>query len=232
MGALEKLEERQLHRIPDNIWETDCRYCCFRCSEENFEYGSRGKYETPCRIHCYNGKCGIWDSEAGEYKTEHEVHKEHCGSVRPTECFGICATCEYFNGFHDNVEDKNAIYCTLIDGPVNRRNTMPHVKAGYSREVTSFDYSYFTCDRYTVNRGPYMGKERLLDLALKGRIPKNFDPETFKPLEYMEGVPIEEWQARQQAYEDSKPENIRKKKLQDAIRQKMKKTEVADDSND
>lgn len=205
------MDEKQ--KIPQEIWETDCRYCRHRVMEENVIPPS--KYKKPCQImmiaHIENG---------------------HCCSCRPTEGFGICATCEYFNGFHDNVEDKNAIYCTLIDGPVNRRNTMPHIKAGYSREVTSFDYSYFTCDRYTVNRGPYMGKERLLDLALKGRIPKNFDPETFKPLEYMEGVPIEEWQARQQAYEDSKPENIRKKKLQDAIRQKMKKTEVADDSND
>lgn len=35
--------------IPRNIWETDCKYCRFRVSEENFEYGSRGKYETPCQ---------------------------------------------------------------------------------------------------------------------------------------------------------------------------------------
>lgn len=219
--------------IPANIWETDCKYCSFRNSEENFEYGSRGKYVQPCRIGKYRGDCRIWNEETKEFDlTEHEAFKEHCGSCRPTECFGICATCEYFNGFHDNVEDKNAIYCTLIDGPVNRRNTMPHIKAGYSRKTTHFDYSYFTCDRYTVNRGPYMGKEMLLDLALKGRIPKNFDPETFKPLEYMEGVPIEEWRVRQQAYEDSKPENVKKKKLQEIIRQRMKKAEVSDDNND
>lgn len=205
------MDEKQ--KIPQEIWETDCKYCEFRAMEENIIPPSR--YERPCKI------MGLADNKNG-----------HCSSCRPTEGFGICATCEYFNGFYDNVEDKNTIYCTLIDGPVNRRNTMPHIKAGYSRKVTHFDYSYFTCDRYTVNRGPYMGKERLLDLALKGRIPKNFDPETFKPLEYIEGVPIEEWRVRQQAYEDIKPENVKKKKLQETIRQRMKKVEVLDDSND
>lgn len=229
MGVLEKLEERQLHRIPNNIWGADCRYCRFRCAEENFEYGSRGKYETPCKIHCYNGKCGIWDSEAGEYKTEHEVHKEHCGSVRPTECFGVCATCHYFNGFHKDTEDENAIYCTRIDGPVNRRNTMPWVHAGYSQKITSFDYSYFTCDKYKID-SDYT--ERLIKMALEGRIPMNFNPDTMQQLEYMAGEPIEEWKSRQQAYKDSKQENVKKKKLQDAIRQKMKKTEVIHDSND
>ena len=214
----------EMKQIPQNIWETDCKYCTFRASEENFEYGSRGNYDTPCRIHKYDGKSRIWNEETKEFDlTEHEAYKEHCPTCRPTEGFGICATCEYFNGFHDGAEDETAIYCTLIDGPVNRRNTMPHINAGYSKEITHFHYSYFTCDRYTVNRGPYMGKDRLLDLAVKGRIPKNFDPDTFEPLEYMEGVPIEQWQARQQAYEDSKPENIKKRKLQDAIRQKIKK---------
>lgn len=196
-------------KIPQEIWETDCKYCMFRGMGENIIPSN--KYKRPCEImmiaHIENG---------------------HCCKCKPVEGFGICATCEYFNGFHDNVKDKNAIYCTLIDGPVNRRNTMPHINAGYGKEVTHFRYSYFTCDRYMVNRGPYMGKDRLLDLALKGRIPKNFDPETFEPLERMAGVPIEQWQARQQVYEDSKPENVRKRKLQDAIRQKMKKAERND----
>lgn len=26
--------------IPPKIWETDCKYCRFRDSEENFEYGT------------------------------------------------------------------------------------------------------------------------------------------------------------------------------------------------
>lgn len=191
-------------KIPQEIWEKDCKYCSFRAMEENTI--PQTKYKKPCKI----------------MMTAH-IENGHCRSCRPIEGFGICATCEYFNGFHDDVEDKNAIYCTLTDGPVNRRNTMPHINAGYSREITHFNYSYFTCDRYTVNKGPFMGKDRLLKLALQGRIQKNFNPDTFEPLKYIDGEPIEEWQIREQAYEDSKPENIKKKKLQDVIKQKIKK---------
>lgn len=219
------MEDKKM--IPTNIWETDCKYCTFRESEENFEYGSKGKYETPCRIHKYAGNCRIWNEATRDFDlTEHEAHKEHCPSCRPNEGFGICATCEYFNGFHDRVEDETAIYCTLIDGPVNRRNTMPHINAGYSKEITHFHYSYFTCDKYTVNRGPYMGKDRLLDLAVKGKIPKNFDPDTFEPLECAEGVPIKEWQERQQEHEKNKPENVKKRTLKEQIKQKMQRLEV------
>ena len=177
--TLESIESKQKHKIPDNIWETDCKYCRFRQTEENFEYGSRGRYDQPCQISRFNGKCGIWDSKSKELKTEHEIYTEHCGSVRPNEGFGICATCEYFNGFHDDVEDETAIYCTRKDGPVNRRNTMPWVHAGYDKKITSFDYSYFTCDKYRVDCGRFgIGKDGLIKKALEGRIPMNFNPDT------------------------------------------------------
>lgn len=218
------MEEKKM--IPSNIWETDCKYCRFRESEQNFEYGSRGKYVLPCKLRIYAGNCKVWNTEIEKYLTEYEAYKDHCPSCRPNEGFGICATCQYFNCFHDDVENINNIYCTLTDGPVNRRNTMPHIKAGYSNELTSFDYTYFTCDKYMVEYGPYSRKNNLLRLALEGKIPKNFDPETFKPLEYTEGVPIEEWQAHQQAYEDCKPDNVKKKKLRDVIKQRMRKEEV------
>lgn len=232
--TLESIESKQKHKIPDNIWETDCKYCRFRQTEENFEYGSRGRYDQPCAISRFNGKCGIWDSESKELKTEHEIYTEHCGSARPNEGFGICATCDYFNGFHDNVEDETAIYCIRKDGPVNRRNTMPWVHAGYSKKVTSFDYSYFTCDKYKVDCGCFgIGKDGLIKKALEGRIPMNFNPDTMQPLEYIDGEAIEEWKARQEKHEKEKPENVKKRKLQDAIKQRIKKTEVtnADTSN-
>lgn len=215
--------------IPQDIWEKDCKYCTFRSGEENFEYGSRGANEQPCKIGKYKGNCRIWNEKTKKFDlTEHEAHKDHCPSCRPCEGFGICGTCEYFNGFHDNVEDKNAIYCTLIDGPVNRRNSMPHINAGYGKEITHWNYVYFTCDRYKVDG---YWKNTLKKQALEGRIPKNFNPDTFEPLEYIEGVPIEVWEAEQQEYENNKPENVKKRKLQDAIRQRMKKTEVTDDSS-
>lgn len=228
-STLESIESKQKNEIPGNIWETDCKYCCFRDSEENFKYRSRpNRQERPCKIERYSGNCGIWDKESGELKTEHEVYKEHCGSVRPTEGFGICATCHYHNSFADDTE-----YCTHSEGPLNRRNTMPWVHAGYSNKVTSFDYTYFTCDRYKVDNHQWgMGKDGLIKRALEGRIPMNFNPDTMQPLEYMGGEPIEEWKTRQQKHEAEKPENKKKAALQDLIKNKIKKTEVKHDSND
>lgn len=227
--TLESIESKQINGIPENIWETDCKYCRFRDSEENFKYRSRqNRYERPCKLEKFAGNCGIWDRESGELKTEHEVYKEHCGSVRPNEGFGICATCHYKNSFADDTE-----YCTHNEGPLNRRNTMPWVHAGYSNKVTSFDYSYFTCDRYKVDCHHWgIGKDGLIKRALEGRIPMNFNPDTMKPLEYISGEPIEEWKARQEKHEAEKPENKKKVALRDLIKSKIKKTEVADDSND
>jgi hypothetical protein len=61
----------------------------------------------------------------------------------------------------------------------------------------------------------------------------NFNPDTMQPLEYIDGEAIEEWKTRQEEHEKEKPENIKKRKLQDAIKQRIKKTEVtnADTSN-
>lgn len=132
------------------------------------------------------------------------------------------------------MEDETAIYCTRKDGPVNRRNTMPWVHAGYDKKITSFDYSYFTCDKYRVDCGRFgIGKDGLIKKALEGRIPMNFNPDTMQPLEYIDGEAIEEWKTRQEEHEKEKPENIKKRKLQDAIKQRIKKTEVtnADTSN-
>jgi hypothetical protein len=210
--------------IPANIWESDCKYCMFRESEENFAYGSRGnRYEKPCRLRKYERNTRYWNEKTKKFDlTDYEIYKEHCGSCRPAECFGICARCEYFNQFHDTADFPGGIYCTHSKGPLNRRNTKPHIKAGYSKEVTSYDYTYFTCDRYIVD---HYWKETLKRQALKGRIPKNFDPDTFKPLEYIEGELIEVWQEKQREYEDNKPENVKKKKMQQLIRQRMRKEE-------
>lgn len=216
--------------IPPKIWETDCKYCRFRDSEENFEYGTgKNKYDAPCKIGIFNGRSLHWNDNTKSFDlTDQEVYTEHCGPCRPNEFYGICGMCEYFNGFHTESEYPNGIYCTHPKGPENRRNVMPHINAGYGREVTSFNYTYFTCDRYKVD---HSWKETLKREALEGKIPKNFDPDTFEPLEYMEGVPVEAWEKSQQEYEDSKPENVKKKKLQELLKNKVKKMEVTDDSS-
>lgn len=154
--------------IPPKIWETDCKYCRFRDSEENFEYGTgKNKYDTPCKIGIFSGRSLHWNDNTKSFDlTDQEVYTEHCGPCRPNEFYGICGMCEYFNGFHTESEYPNGIYCTHPKGPENRRNVMPHINAGYGREVTSFNYTYFTCDRYKVD---HSWKETLKERSVRGK---------------------------------------------------------------
>ena len=221
------MSEEKEYMIPQNIWDTDCRYCRFRATEENYIYGSRGRYNNPCRINIYSGENRLWNEKTKEFDiTEHEVYKEHCPACRPTEGFGICYTCRWFNSF---CNDKGELYCTNPDGPLNRRNTLPWVNAGYGKEITSWNFTYFTCDRYKVKgeRGllSWSWKDTLLNLALRGKIPKNFNPETWEPLEYMEVEQIEEWKKRQEDFEYNKPENVKKRALLETIKKKTKRSE-------
>lgn len=92
--------------IPPKIWETDCKYCRFRDSEENFEYGTgKNKYDTPCKIGIFSGRSLHWNDNTKSFDlTDQEVYTEHCGPCRPNEFYGICGMCEYFNGFHTESE--------------------------------------------------------------------------------------------------------------------------------
>ena len=92
--TLESIESKQKHKIPDNIWETDCKYCRFRQTEENFEYGSRGRYNQPCAISRFNGKCGIWDSES----KARETRKRKTGERKKEKITGCYKTKNKENG--------------------------------------------------------------------------------------------------------------------------------------
>ena len=61
--------------IPPKIWETDCKYCRFRDSEENFEYGTgKNKYDAPCKIGKFNGRSLHWNDNTKSFDlTEQEV---------------------------------------------------------------------------------------------------------------------------------------------------------------
>ena len=87
--------------IPPKIWETDCKYCRFRDSEENFEYGTgKNKYDTPCKIGIFSGRSLHWNDNTKSFDlTDQEVYTEHCGPCRPNEFYGICGKCEYLNDF-------------------------------------------------------------------------------------------------------------------------------------
>lgn len=65
--------------IPPKIWETDCKYCRFRDSEENFEYGTgKNKYDTPCKIGIFSGRSLRWNDNTKSFDlTDQEVYTEH-----------------------------------------------------------------------------------------------------------------------------------------------------------
>ena len=81
--------------IPPKIWETDCKYCRFRDSEENFEYGTgKNKYDTPCKIGIFSGRSLHWNDNTKSFDlTDQEVYTEHCvdrmNFMESVECVSI-----------------------------------------------------------------------------------------------------------------------------------------------
>lgn len=67
---------------------------------------------------------------------------------------GCCAACEYSNCFEyqgkqDDPEEEPNIYCTHIDGSLNRRCVYPeHIQKGFGVGRWSRQHEYDTCDRY------------------------------------------------------------------------------------
>lgn len=94
-------------KIPDDVFETRCRYC-FHGRPENGNkevpdgcvFSSRLHDSLPCNI---LGICRA-DKVPGE-----------CLSFHPNWIFGLCGTCQWDNMFHEGY------YCTLPSGPKNKR---------------------------------------------------------------------------------------------------------------
>lgn len=150
-------------KIPDDVFETRCRYCSHRMPEnENIEipdeylFSAAWQRKRPCQV---MGICTP-DKIPGE-----------CLNFAPVEYFGICQSCEHTSQFREG-------YCTCKDGPINKRRLF--VGHGGWGSDYFYDHCLSTCDRYEVH-GSHV--KRLLELAAMGRTPRNFDPETMKPLE-------------------------------------------------
>lgn len=171
--------------IPQKIWETDCKYCIFRGKEENTK---NSKYDCPCRLNEYEDRYKVFVN--GKWISGNTYNKDHCHSFKPVEHFGLCSRCKYFNRFMDKVA-----YCTHRDRPHNRRNVYPDITPdGYA---DCWNYTRCTCDRYEVAED---WKRILLLEALAGRIPKNFNPETWEATEHIDGKTIE-WEFAISDYE-------------------------------
>jgi len=83
----------RVYTIPDDVWETRCKYCMHKQAEQNIpvpisvihKYAFQSK--VPCRILAV----ALPDRMPGE-----------CLSFAPHNVYGICATCEYNNPFVDD----------------------------------------------------------------------------------------------------------------------------------
>lgn len=166
-------------KIPDDVFETRCRYCFHgRPQNENAEipdgkiYSSSYHDKLPCNILSVS-QC---EKVPGE-----------CLSFHPNWAFGICQTCEWSNQFHEG-------FCLLTIGPQNKRvvficNTFGD-SSGY------WEHTCCTCDRYKVRDSL---KDIIMREVLRGRSPASFNPDTWEPLESIEGsLMAKRWQIMQE----------------------------------
>lgn len=176
--------------IPDDVWEGRCRWCIHRTAEENRKiprawiYQYRHDRDKPCRI------LGVAHPD--------EIPGE-CKSFAPNEIYGICATCEHDNSFHEG-------FC-LHDGQPNKRQV--YIGQGYQNEAYWGVHRLSTCDAYTPDPAWFDTMRRQ---AAEGRIPRNFNPETMKPI----GDGFEETKAALAAWESA----------ENAIRQEKERHEA------
>ena len=173
-------------KIHDDVFETRCRYCRHRQTEENKEipdnnlFEARYHKEKPCRI------MGI--SQCNKVKGE-------CLSFLPNYIFGICLTCSHNNMFMEN-------YCILDEQP-NKRQL--YIASSVGDATTPGYYSKHrvsTCDNYVVKSWmvPFMKKE-----AAEGRIPHNFDPVTMQAIGVdNESVSAEAWAEIERMQQETK----------------------------
>ena len=173
-------------KIPDDVFETRCRYCRHRQTEENREIPDKYVFFAPKHKEMPCGIMGI---------SQHNKVKGECLSFLPNYIFGICSTCQ-----HNNMFMKN--YCRLEKQP-NKRQLF--VASSVGDAITPEYYSKHrvsTCDNYEVEAWmiPFMKKE-----AAEGRIPRNFNPETMQAIGAdNESVSAEAWAEIERMQQETK----------------------------
>ena len=173
-------------KIPDDVFETRCRYCRHRQTEENKTipdnhiFEARHHKEKPCRIMGIN-QC--------------KTVKGECLSFLPNYIFGICLTCRHNNIFAEN-------YCTLDKQPNKQQLYIASSVGDASTPEYYSKHTVSTCDNYQVEEWmiPFMKKE-----AAEGRIPRNFNPETMQAIVAdNESVSAEAWAEIERMQQETK----------------------------
>ena len=192
-------------RIPDDVWEGRCQWCIHRTGDENRTVprfwtvsGAHAK-DIPCRI---MGICRC-DEIPGE-----------CKSFSPNHIYGICATCEYDNVFHEG-------FC-LHDGQPDRRQV--YIGQGYRNEAYWGVHRLSTCSAYSPDPEWIDAMRRE---AAEGKIPRNFNPETMKPV----GEGFEETKAAIRAWEDADLAYAKDRERAEAEKRRRLAEKIAADTN-
>lgn len=151
-------------KIPDQVFETRCRYCFHGRPEagnqdipESWLYQQCHRKDLPCNI-------------MGISRPARTIEGE-CESFYPNVIFGICAYCAFNSQFIEPT------YCKLDERP----NYRPvYLGVTYGAERRAYDvHSLCTCDKY---RPDSYWIDHMRRDAAQGRAPQNFDPETMEPI--------------------------------------------------
>ena len=174
-------------KIPDDVFETRCRYCMHNKPEgQNKDIRPEQVFNT---FHTRDLSCRIFGiSKCSEIPGE-------CMSFSPHHIFGICYTCEYNNSFHEG-------FCTRMKQPNKRQIFIGNGGLGGAAKPDYWKtHVLSTCDAY---RPSHNWIDTMKKQAAEGKIPRNFDPETMKPIgPAMNNETAERWAAidRKQAEE-------------------------------
>jgi len=184
------------YKIPDDVWEGRCRWCIHRVADENKAFPKEHVWKSfydkdrPCRI------MSICRPD--------EIEGE-CKNFAPNWIFGICMTCEHDNCLHGG-------FCFADEQPNYRQ---VYIGEGYQNEAYYGVHRLSTCDNYSPDPAWFDTMRRQ---AAEGKIPRNFNPETMKPIG--EGFAetkdaIRAWESAEKAYqkEQERKEAARLRKL-------------------